>query len=193
MQCEKSPLFRWSLPAIFTRKESACQKKSPSFLPVLIQSRTGTPTSSDRICNLGVFDELIVAIGVNPAKPARFTLEERTQMLEAVIEPYPQATIDGYTGLTVHYAQARGACAIVRGLREVSDFEWEFKMARMNQQIAPDIDTLFMMANTQYAYISSTLVMEVVQMGQGKVGEEKLRDMVPAIVVEFIKKKFDVL
>ena len=97
----------------------------------------------DRICNLGVFDELIVAIGVNPAKPARFTLEERTEMLEAVIQPYPQATIDGYTGLTVHYAQTRGACAIIRGLREISDFEWEFKMARMNQQIAPDIDTLF--------------------------------------------------
>ena len=147
----------------------------------------------DRICNLGVFDELIVAIGVNPAKPARFTLEERIEMLEVVIGPYPQATIDGYTGLTVHYAQKRGACAIVRGLREVSDFEWEFKMARMNQQIAPDIDTLFMMANTQYAYISSTLVMEVVQMAQRKLNEEKLGEMVPEIVVEFIKKKFEVL
>lgn len=145
----------------------------------------------DRICNLGVFDQLIVAIGVNPAKPARFTLAERTEMLESVIRRYPQAAIDGYTGLTVHYAQARDACAIVRGLREVSDFEWEFKMARMNQQIAPDIDTLFMMANTQYAHISSTLVMEVVQMAQPKIGVEKLREMVPEIVVEFIKKKFD--
>ncbi len=147
----------------------------------------------DRICNLDVFDELVVAIGVNPAKPARFTLEERIEMLEIVIGPYPQATIDGYTGLTVHYAQRRGACAIVRGLREVSDFEWEFKMARMNQQIAPDIDTLFMMANTQYAHISSTLVMEVVQMAQRKLNEEKLKEMVPEIVVEFIKKKFEVL
>lgn len=147
----------------------------------------------DRICELGVFDKIIIAIGVNPAKPARFTLEERIQMLEAVIEPYPQATIDGYTGLTVHYAQTRGACVIVRGLREISDFEWEFKMARMNQQIAPDIDTLFMMANTQYAHISSTLVMEVVQMGQGKVNGEKLREMVPEIVVEFIKRKFGAL
>ena len=147
----------------------------------------------DRICNLDVFDELVVAIGVNPAKPARFTLEERIQMLEIVIGPYPQATIDGYTGLTVHYAQRRGACAIVRGLREVSDFEWEFKMARMNQQIAPDIDTLFMMANTQYAHISSTLVMEVVQMAQRKLNAEKLKEMVPEIVVEFIKKKFEVL
>ena len=147
----------------------------------------------DRICNLGVFDELIAAIGVNPAKPARFTLEERTEMLEAVVAPYPQATIDGYTGLTVHYAQTRGACSIIRGLREISDFEWEFKMARMNQQIAPDIDTLFMMANTQYAHISSTLVMEVVQMAKRKLNEEKLREMVPEIVVEFIKRKFDVL
>ena len=147
----------------------------------------------DRICNLGVFDELVVAIGVNPAKPARFTLEERIEMLEVVIGPYPQASIDGYTGLTVHYAQRRGASAIIRGLREISDFEWEFKMARMNQQIAPDIDTLFMMANTQYAHISSTLVMEVVQMAQRKISEEKLREMVPAIVVEFIKKKFEVL
>ena len=141
----------------------------------------------DRICNLAVFDQLIVAIGVNPAKPARFTLEERIQMLEAVIQPYPQAELDWYTGLTAHYAQTRGACAIIRGLREVSDFEWEFKMARMNQHIAPDIDTLFMMANTQYAHISSTLVMEVVQMGQGKVSEEKLLQMVPPIVVDFIK------
>lgn len=159
----------------------------------------------DRICNLEVFDELVVAIGVNPAKPARFTLEERIEMLEVVIGPYPQATaqvadtlrcavsIDSYTGLTVHYAQTRGACAIVRGLREISDFEWEFKMARMNQQIAPDIDTLFMMANTQYAHISSTLVMEVVQMAQRKINKEKLQEMVPEIVVEFIKKKFEVL
>ena len=66
-------------------------------------------------------------------------------------------------------------------------------MARMNQQIAPDIDTLFMMANTQYAHISSTLVMEVVQMAQRKLSEEKLREIVPEIVVEFIKRKFDVL
>lgn len=147
----------------------------------------------DRICNLDVFDELVVAIGVNPAKPARFTLAERTEMLGVVLGAYPQATIDDYAGLTVDYAQKRSACAIVRGLREVSDFEWEFKMARMNQQIAPDIDTLFMMANTKYAHISSTLVMEVVQMAQRRVSEEKLREMVPEIVVEFIKKKFEVL
>ncbi len=146
-----------------------------------------------RVCNLGIFDRLIVAIGTNPAKAARFTLEQRIRMLETVIQPHPQAEINQYTGLTVQYAQKQGACVIIRGLREVSDFEWEFKMARMNQHIAPDIDTLFMMANTEYAHISSTLVMEVVEMGQGKVSEEKLLEMVPPIVVEFIKRKFNVL
>jgi pantetheine-phosphate adenylyltransferase len=177
----------------FHQKGNHMSKKIAIFPASFDPVTNGHVDLIDRICNLNVFDELVVAIGVNPAKPARFTLEERIEMLEVVIGPYPQATIDDYTGLTVHYAQTRGACAIVRGLREVSDFEWEFKMARMNQQIDPNIDTLFMMANTKYAYISSTLVMEVVQMAQRKVSEEKLREMVPAVVVEFIKKKFDVL
>ncbi len=144
----------------------------------------------DRVCKLDVFDELVVVIAVNPAKQERFTIEERIQMLEEVIKPYPKATIDGYAGLVVQYAQTCGASAIIRGLREISDFEWEFKMARMNQQIAPEIDTLFMVASTNYAHISSTLVMEVVEMGQGKISEGKLLEMVPPVVVEFIKRKF---
>ncbi len=159
-----------------------------SFDPITL----GHADLIDRVCKLDVFDELVVVIGVNPAKQERFTIEERIQMLEEVIKPYPKATIAGDAGLMVHYAQARGACSIIRGLREISDFEWEFKMARMNQQIAPEIDTLFMVANKQYAHISSTLVMEVVEMGQGKLSEEKLLEMVPPIVVEFIKQKFPV-
>lgn len=146
----------------------------------------------DRVCKLDIFDELILVIGVNPAKQERFTIDERIQMLEEVIRPYPKVTIDGDTGLMAIYAQARGACAIIRGFREISDFEWEFKMARMNQQIAPEIDTFFMVANKQYAHISSTLVMEVVEMGQGKLSEAKLLEMVPPVVVEFIKRKFHV-
>lgn len=144
----------------------------------------------ERVCKLDVFDEFIIVIAVNPAKEERFTIEERIQMLEEVIKPFPKATIDGDTGLIVHFAQARNACTIIRGLREISDFEWEFKMARMNQQIAPEIDTLFMVANRQYAHISSSLVMEVVEMGQGKVSEAKLLEMVPPVVVEFIKQKY---
>ena len=109
------------------RKEIKCPKKSLSSRQVSTLSQTGHADLIDRICNLGIFDELVVAIGVNPAKPARFTLEERTEMLQTVIEPYPQATIDGYTGLTGHYAQTRGACVIVRGLREVSDLNGNLK------------------------------------------------------------------
>ena len=144
----------------------------------------------DRVSKLSIFDELVVAIGINPAKPARFTLEERVEMLEAVIAPYPNVAIDRYSGLTAQYAQERGACAIIRGLREVSDFEYEFQLARMNHLIAPQVDTLFMMASTEYAYLSSTLVAEIAQMGGAKVSDEKLLEMVPPVVVKLLRRKF---
>ena len=144
----------------------------------------------DRVSKLSIFDELVIAIGINRAKTPRFTLEERIEMLETVTQPYPQVTIDQYSGLTAQYAQERGACAVVRGLREMSDFEYEFQMARMNHQIAPNVDTLFMMANAKYAYLSSTLIVEIFQMGGTKVSDEKLLEMVPPVVVKMLRKKF---
>lgn len=145
----------------------------------------------ERVCSLSLFDLLIVAIGINPAKPPRFTLQEQIEMLKSVIQPYPNVTIDKFTGLTAQYAQARGACTIIRGLREFSDFENEFQMARMNRQIAPGVDTLFMMANAKYAHLSSTLVMEILQMGAHNVSEDKLLEMVPPAVLKMLKKKFE--
>lgn len=145
----------------------------------------------DRVCNLSLFDMLIVAIGINPAKSPRFTLEEQIEMLEAVIQPYPNVSIEKFSGLTAQYAQERGACAIIRGLREFSDFEKEFQMARMNRQIAPGVDTLFMMANTKYAHLSSTLVTEILQIGGPKVSEDKLLEMVPPVVLKILRKKFE--
>ena len=144
----------------------------------------------DRVSALAVFDELTVLIGINPIKKTRFTLAERIEMLETVIQPYPYVTIDQYSGLTAQYAQERGASAIIRGLRAFSDFENEFQMSLMNRQIAPQVDTLFMMANTKYAHLSSTLVMQVVQMGGMQVSNEKLLEMVPPIVVDMIGKKY---
>ena len=144
----------------------------------------------DRVSALAVFDELTVLIGINPTKKTRFTLAERIEMLQAVIQPYPEVTIDQYSGLTAHYAQERGAAAIVRGLRAFSDFEHEFQMSLMNRQIAPEVDTLFMMANTKYAHLSSTLVMQVAQMGGMQVSNEKLLEMVPPVVVEMLGKKY---
>ena len=145
----------------------------------------------ERVCSLSLFDLLIVAIGINPAKTPRFTLQEQIEMLKSVIEPYPNVTIDKFTGLTAQYAQARGACTIIRGLREFSDFENEFQMARMNRQIAPGVDTLFMMANAKYAHLSSTLVMEILHMGAHNVSEDKLLEMVPPAVLKMLKRKFE--
>ena len=145
----------------------------------------------DRVCKLCLFDWLIVAIGINPAKTPRFTLQEQIEMLEAVIQPYPNVAIEKFTGLTAQYAQERGACTIIRGLREFSDFENEFQMARMNRQIAPGVDTLFMMANAEYAHLSSTLVMEILQIGGPNVSEDKLLEMVPPVVLKMLKKKFE--
>jgi pantetheine-phosphate adenylyltransferase len=144
----------------------------------------------DRVSELCIFDELVIAIGINPAKPPRFTLAERIEMLKTVIQSYPHVTIDQYSGLTAQYAQECGATAIIRGLREFSDFEYEFQMARMNRQVAPQVDTLFMMANARYAHLSSTLVVEIVQMGGAKVSDEKLLKMVPPVVVKMLRKKY---
>ena len=145
----------------------------------------------NRVSALTVFDELTVLIGINPTKKTRFTLAERIEMLEAVIQPHSNVTIDQYSGLTAQYAQERGASAIIRGLRAFSDFENEFQMSLMNRQIAPEVDTLFMMANTKYAHLSSTLVMQVVQMGGLQVSDEKLLEMVPPVVVEMLSKKHE--
>ena len=144
----------------------------------------------ERVSALAVFDELTVLIGINPIKKTRFTLAERIEMLEAVIQPYPCGTIDQYSGLTAQYAQERGAAAIIRGLRAFSDFENEFQMSLMNRQIAPEVDTLFMMANTKYAHLSSTLVMQVAQMGGMQVSHKKLLEMVPPVVAEMLGKTY---
>ena len=144
----------------------------------------------DRISRLSSFDKLIVAIGVNPAKSTRFTLEERIEMLSEVIKPYPHAAVDQYSGLTAQYAASLGASTIVRGLRVFSDFEYEFQMARMNRQLAPLVETIFMMSDLKYAHLSSTLVSEVMEMSDPKVKDEFLLTMVPSIAIQFLKKKF---
>ena len=144
----------------------------------------------DRVSRLSLFDELIVAIGINPTKPPRFTLEERIEMLKVVIAPYPNVIVEEYAGLTAQYAQKRGASVIIRGLRESSDFEYEFQMARMNRQVVPDIDTLFMMANIKYAHLSSTLVVQIAQMGGNNISDETLLEMVPPVVVKVLREKF---
>jgi pantetheine-phosphate adenylyltransferase len=112
-----------------------------------------------------MFDRLIVAVLRNDAKKALFTVEERKEMLREVLQVYPHVEIDSFDGLLVDYASARQATVLVRGIRAISDYEYELQMALMNRRLRPEIETVFMMANEAYSFISSRLVKEVFSLG----------------------------
>lgn len=139
----------------------------------------------ERGCKL--FDEIIIAILVNPEKKPFFSIEEREAMLTDVLKLIDQGNcgvrVDYFEGLLVHYAVAQQADAIVRGIRAISDYEYELQMALMNRRLEPSIETVFMMPAETYSYVSSRLVKEVFQLG----GE--LDGLVPAIVEERMKEK----
>lgn len=110
------------------------------------------------------FDSLIVGVLANPAKEALFSVEERVSMLKAVTADLPNVEIDAFSGLLVEFATKRGAHLIVKGLRAVSDFEYEIQMAQMNQRLG-GVETLFMPTSPKWSYLSSSLVKEVARLG----------------------------
>jgi pantetheine-phosphate adenylyltransferase len=115
-----------------------------------------------------LFDRVIVAVAVNPGKQPLFTLEERMAMIReacAGIAPPSRLEADAFEGLLVHYVTRQGACAVIRGLRGGADFDYERPMTAMNAHLAPDIETVCLMAASQYAHISSRLVKEVALLG----------------------------
>jgi pantetheine-phosphate adenylyltransferase len=112
-----------------------------------------------------IFDRLIVSILRNDAKKPLFTVEERMEMLREVLHVYPNVEIDSFDGLLVDHASARGATVLMRGIRAISDYEYELQMALMNRRLQPEIETVFMMANEAYSFISSRLVKEVFSLG----------------------------
>jgi len=114
---------------------------------------------------LVTFDELVVAVAANPAKPTLFSLQERVEMLREVLAGTPSLVVESYMGLTVDYVRHLGARVILRGIRTVSDFEFEFQMALTNRVIAPDIETVFIMPSQDTAFLSSRLVKEVAGLG----------------------------
>jgi len=138
----------------------------------------------ERGCKL--FDEIIIAILINPEKRPFFTIEERRQILEEVLKGIERGTcglrVDSFEGLLVHYAVAQQAHAIVRGIRAISDYEYELQMALMNRRLEPSIETVFMMPAEKYSYVSSRLVKEVFQLG----GE--LQGLVPPLVEQRMKE-----
>jgi len=129
-----------------------------------------------------LFQRLIVAILSNDAKEPLFTVAERMEMLAQEVKGYPNVEVDSFGGLLVDYAAARGATALMRGIRAISDYEYELQMALMNRRLRPEIETVFLMAGEAYSFISSRLVKQVIVLGGNISGlvpplvEARLRD-----------------
>jgi pantetheine-phosphate adenylyltransferase len=134
--------------------------------------------------SLTVFDLVTVAILVNLEKQPLFTVEERVEIIREAYRGNPRVKVDTFTGLLVDYAENAGATVIVRGLRAISDFEFEFQMALMNRHLNSRIETVFMMPAERYSYLSSRLVKEVFQLGGG------VRELVPPGVERRLREKY---
>ena len=110
---------------------------------------------------LKVFDEVIVAVACNSQKNALFTFDERVELIRQVVEDQERVSVDTFTGLLIDYISSRKAHVVIRGLRAISDFEYEFQIAQMNSCISQNVETLFMMTSLQFGYLSSSIVKEV--------------------------------
>ena len=130
-----------------------------------------------------MFDKLIVSILRNDSKQPLFSVEERMEMLREVVHVYPNVEVDSFGGLLVDYAAQHGATVLLRGIRAISDYEYELQMALMNRRLQPGIETVFMMANEAYSFISSRLVKEVFGLG----GE--ITGLVPPTVEERLGRR----
>ena len=132
-----------------------------------------------------LFDEVVVTVAINPTKQPLFTTEERVKMLEeSLIEFKSKVVIDSFDGLLVEHAKQVGATAIVRGLRQISDFEFEFQMALMNRKLSGDITTIFLMPHERYTYLNSTVIRNLSSL------HADVSSFVPPNVHNALKKKF---
>lgn len=137
-----------------------------------------------RVAN--VFDQLIVAVLINPDKKGLFTIEERVELIKKVVEPYKNVTVESFSGLLTTFMKQRNSKVIIKGLRAVSDFEYEFQMALMNNKLDSSIETLFMMTNAQYSYLSSSSVKQVATFGGC------IKGLVPEIIINDVINKIRV-
>ncbi len=130
-----------------------------------------------------IFDEVIIAVTTNPAKKPWFAVEERIEMLCECCGHLPNVRVEAFDGLLVNFVRAQGAKVIVKGLRAVSDFDYEFQMAAMNRQLASDVETMFLMTGLPFAYLSSSIVKEIAWLGGS------LQDLVPENVADRLRRK----
>ena len=133
---------------------------------------------------LRIFDQVIIAVAANSTKSALFTIEERIDLIKGVLAGNGRAKVDTFDGLLVDYVTAQGATVIIRGLRAVSDFEYEFQIAQMNRSISQEVETLFMMTSVPYSYLSSSIVKEVSSLNGPVDG------LVPPLVKQALANKF---
>ena len=130
-----------------------------------------------------IFDKLIVCVMVNAGKNPMFTLSERVELIQRVTKDLPNVEIDCSSELLAEYARRKGSCVIVKGLRAVSDFESEFQMAMINHKLNPDLDTMFLTAEHQYTYLSSSMVKELASYGAD------LTDFLPEEIIPDVKMR----
>ena len=133
---------------------------------------------------LKIFDHIIVAVATNAFKQSLFTIEERMEMIRESLKDYPQIIIDSFEGLLVNYAKRQKARAILRGLRAVTDFEYEFQLAMMNRRLEPEVETVFLMTGLRWVFLSSSILKEAAVHGGN------IEGMVPEIVVQKLREKF---
>ncbi|MGM0652289.1 MAG: pantetheine-phosphate adenylyltransferase [Bacillota bacterium] len=131
-----------------------------------------------------IMDHITVAVLENPRKVATFDIERRVEMLKVVTKPYPNVDVDFYKGLLIDYAQQKKTDIIIKGLRAISDFEFEFQMALVNQKLNPSIETLFMMTNSKYSSLSSSIVKEIAALN----GD--ISSLVPPEVYDMVLNEF---
>ena len=132
---------------------------------------------------LNIFDRIIVAVAINTSKSGTFSIEERVAMMQEVLKDEPDVEVDSFSGLLVDYVRSRKAQAILRGIRTVTDFDYEFQMALANKSLDPNVEQVFMMTEGKYLYHSSSIIKEIVSLG-GSVEE-----MLPPIVEKKLSEK----
>jgi len=133
---------------------------------------------------INLFDAVAVTVAVNPTKESLFTVDERVAMLNDSLKGFENVTVDSFDGLIVNHAKQVGASGILRGLRAVSDFEFEFQMALMNRKLANDLATVFLMPHEKYTYLNSTIIRNLASL------HSDVSEFVPPIVAQALIKKF---
>lgn len=131
-----------------------------------------------------LFEFVAVTVAVNPGKQPLFSTAERVKMLEESLKEFKNVSVDSFDGLVVDHAKSVGATGIIRGLRAVSDFEYEFQMALMNRKLASDITTIFLMPHEKFTYLNSTIIRNLASL------HSDVGDFVPPVVQDALKKKF---